>query len=66
MTGNQDNILGVCFTQKNNEPLEIIEWDLKTDEPIRTSISEVQAQVLSGLRLSQLSQPGVKYTLLNF
>ena len=51
ITGNSDNILGVCFTQKNNELLEIIEWDLKNTETIKTSRSEIQLQVLSGLRL---------------
>ena len=29
ITGGYDNILGVCFTQKDNEPLEISEWNLK-------------------------------------
>ena len=46
-----DNILGVCFTQEDNEPLEIIEWDLKNKETIKTSRSEIQSQVLSSLRL---------------
>ena len=51
ITGGYDNILGVCFTQKDNEPLEIIEWDLKNTETIKTSRSEIQSQVVSGLRL---------------
>jgi hypothetical protein len=51
ITGGYDNILGVFFTQKDNEPLEIIEWDLKNTETIKTSKSEIQSQVLSGLRL---------------
>ena len=51
ITGGYDNILGVCFTQKDNEPLEIIEWDLKNTETIKTSRSEIQSQVISGLRL---------------
>ena len=51
ITGGYDNILGVYFTQKDNEPLEIIEWDLKNTETIKTSISEIQSQVISGLRL---------------
>lgn len=42
ITGGYDNILGVCFTQKYNEPLEIIEWDLKNTETIKTSKSEIQ------------------------
>ena len=51
ITGGYDNILGVGFTQKDNEPLEIIEWDLKNTETIKTSKSEIQSQVISGLRL---------------
>ena len=51
ITGSYDNILGVCFTQKANEPLEIIQWDLKNTETIKTSKSEIQSQVVSGLRL---------------
>ena len=51
ITGGYDNILGVCFKQKDNEPLEIIEWDLKNTETIKTSRSEIQSQVLPGLRL---------------
>ena len=51
ITGGYDNILGVCCTQKVNEPLEIIEWDLKNKETIKTSRSEIESQVLSGLRL---------------
>lgn len=51
ITGGYDNILGVCFTQKDHEPLEVIEWDLKNTEPIKTSRSEIQSQVILGLRL---------------
>lgn len=51
ITGGYDNILGVCFMQKANEPLEIIQWDLKNTETIKTSKSEIQSQVVSGLRL---------------
>ena len=51
ITGGYDNILGVCFTQKDDEPLKIIEWDLKNTETIKTSRSEIQSQVISGLRL---------------
>ena len=51
ITGVHDNILGVCFTENDNEPLEIIEWDLKNRETIKTSRSEIESQVLSGLRL---------------
>ena len=51
LTSGYNNILGVYFTQKDNEPLEIIEWDLKNTETIKTSRSEIQSQVISGLRL---------------
>lgn len=51
MTGSHNNILGICFTQKDNEPVEIIEWDLKNKETIKTSKSEVQSQVFCGLKL---------------
>ena len=51
ITGGYDKILGVCFTEKDNESLEIIEWDLKNTEKIKTSRSEIQSQVISGLRL---------------
>ena len=51
ITGGYNNILGACFMQKGNEPLEIIEWDLKNTETIKTSRSEIQSQVISGLRL---------------
>lgn len=51
ITGRLDNILGVCFTQKNDEPIEIIEWYLKNNERIKTSKNEVRPQVLSGLKL---------------
>ena len=50
ITGGYENILGVCLTQKDNEPLEIIEWDLKNTESIKTSRSEIESQVVSGLR----------------
>lgn len=51
ITGGQDNILGICFTQKYNESLKIIEWDLKNTETINTSKSEIELQVISGLKL---------------
>lgn len=51
ITGVYNNILGVCFTEKDNEPLEIIEWDLKNKKTIKTSKFEGQSQVISGLRL---------------
>ena len=51
ITGGYDNILGVCFTQKANEPLEIIQCDLKNTETIKTSKFKIQSQVVSGLRL---------------
>jgi len=29
ITGRQDNILGICFSETNNNPLEVIAWDIK-------------------------------------
>jgi len=37
-TGDSDNIIEVCFTQKDNEPLEIIGWNLINKETIKTAI----------------------------
>ena len=49
ITGNQNNILGVCFTQENNIALEVIEWPTNKNEPTLTSRDEVSMQVMSGL-----------------
>lgn len=59
ITGSQDNILGISFAGKDTieDNIEVIEWDLKNNETIKTSKAEVRAQVLSGLRLV-ISQPG--------
>ena len=53
ITGNQDNILGVAFDDKNNSDnnIEVIKWDFPNIDKsrIRTSKEEVLEQVLSGL-----------------
>jgi hypothetical protein len=41
--GAYENILGFCFMQKDNGPLEIIEWNLKNTDTIKTSKSEMQS-----------------------
>ena len=53
VTGNQNNILGISFAEKNSDEntIEVIEWSFpKIDSSIiRTSKDEVLTQVLSGL-----------------
>jgi hypothetical protein len=49
ITGNRDNILGVCFTQENNTTLKIIEWPVNKNKPILASKNELSMQVMSGL-----------------
>ena len=51
ITGSQDNILGICFVESNEDNIEVIEWDFpKMDKSrIRTSKEKVLEQVLSGL-----------------
>jgi len=49
ITGAQDNILGVCFSDKECE-IELIAWDAKRGAKIRSSGDEVLEQVLSGLK----------------
>ena len=46
ITDGCDNILGIFFTQKNNELLKIIKWDLRNRETIKTSRSEIQSQII--------------------
>lgn len=54
-TGNQSNILGISFADKNSneDSIQVIEWDFpKIDNSvIRTSKEEVLQQVLLGLKL---------------
>lgn len=53
ITGSQDNILGVAFTEKDRSDnhMEVIEWDFPNIDKsrIRTSKEKVLEQVLSGL-----------------
>lgn len=50
MIGSQNNLLGISFTEVDNEPIEIIEWNIESEESIKTSKSEVKSQVLARLR----------------
>ena len=64
-TGSQDNILGVCFSEKNSsdiEEIEVIEWDINEDEKIQTSRDQVLKQVVSGLKKANHSL-GTSYRL---
>lgn len=49
ITGSQDNILGVSFSENNSTDIEVIQWNLKNEGKMRTSKKEVLEQVLSGL-----------------
>ena len=64
MTGNRDNILGICFGNKNStqDNIEIIEWNFPNSKNIRTSKIEVLNQVLEGLN-SINEVLGTNYTL---
>ena len=46
----QDNILGICFYETNNNPIEVVGWYVKDDAKIQTSEDQVLKQVLSGLK----------------
>lgn len=50
ITGRQDNILGICFSETNNNPIEVVAWDVKDGAKIQTSEDQVLKQVLSGLK----------------
>lgn len=49
ITGNQDNILGICFSKNDSTEIEVIQWDRGTAEKIQTSTKVVLKQVLAGL-----------------
>lgn len=49
ITGVQDNILGVCFSDKKTD-IEVVEWDMKNGSKMKSSSEEVLMQVLSGLK----------------
>ena len=50
VTGSQDNILGVCFSENNSMDIEIIQWNRKDDQEIQTSEDEILEQVLLGMK----------------
>jgi len=50
ITRRQDNILGICFSEANNNPIEVVAWDVKDGAKIQTSGDQVLKQVLSGLK----------------
>ena len=37
VTGSQDNILGVCFSENNSSDIQVIQWNRKDDRKIQTS-----------------------------
>jgi hypothetical protein len=53
ITGSQNNILGICFVEKNSSEanIEVIEWNFSNSDrsKIQTSKEEVLEQVISGL-----------------
>jgi len=59
ITGSQDNILGIVFSDNNaaekdasknyGEKIELVEWDTKEGAAIKCSGEQVLEQVLSGL-----------------
>lgn len=50
MTGSQDNILGVSFSEQETA-VEVVEWDIKKGAKVKSSSAQVVDQVLSGLKL---------------
>ena len=50
ITGAQDNILGVVFSEKEGEKINLIEWKTKESATIKTSGEQVLDQVVSGLK----------------
>lgn len=60
MTGNRDNILGVCFSENDNENnINVIEWNSSIRNGyipnFKTSSLEVLKQVLYGLKITNES-----------
>jgi RNA polymerase-interacting CarD/CdnL/TRCF family regulator len=49
ITGTQDNILGVSFTE-NETNIQVVEWNIKEGSVRKASSEEVLAQVVDGLR----------------
>lgn len=50
ITGAQDNILGVCFSDEECKT-ELVTWDVKRGAKVKASGDQVLEQVLSGLKL---------------
>lgn len=50
ITGSQDNILGVIFTQEKENKVKLIQWPIRKNEKIKTSAEEVLKQVSAGLK----------------
>jgi hypothetical protein len=50
ITGSQDNILGVSFSEQETA-IEVVEWDVKKGAKVRSSSTQVLDQALSGLKL---------------
>lgn len=49
ITGNHDNILGICFSKNDSTEIEVIQWNREKEEEIITSKKKVLKQVLAGL-----------------
>jgi len=62
VTGSQDNILGVCFSENNSSDIKVIQWNRKDDGKIQTSEDQVLEQVLLGLKEANQSL-GTSYRL---
>lgn len=55
ITGSQDNILGIAFSENeasenNKEKIELIEWEAKEGAAIMATGEQVLEQVLAGLK----------------
>ena len=50
VTGSQDNILGLCFSENNSSDIKVIQWNRKDDRKIQTSEDQVLEQVFLGLK----------------
>ena len=50
ITGTQDNILGIVFSENKNETINVIEWKTKKGATIKTTAPQVLEQVEFGLK----------------
>jgi len=50
ITGSQDNILGIVFSENKKETIDLIEWEIKEGANIKATSEQVLEQVLSGLK----------------